>query len=120
RVLAPRRLAAQVDGPAPATSGGARTILQLSDIHLVADPATPVNGHDADARLQAVLDAWHRTGRAADLVLLSGDIADDGSPGAYERVEQAVSRLGVPVLAIPGNHDDPHGVAQRFGDDAVV
>ena len=58
-------------------------------LHLASDPTQPVLGHDADGRLRSVLAAWRRTERTADLVVLSGDIADDGSAGAYARVREA-------------------------------
>lgn len=96
------------------------TVLQLSDIHLPSDPTRRVSGRDPDGGLRTVLDAWRRTGRTADLVVLSGDIADDGSAAAYARVREAVEPLGAPVLALPGNHDEPRLVADAFGGERVV
>jgi 3',5'-cyclic-AMP phosphodiesterase len=96
------------------------TVLQLSDIHLPSDPNRRVSGRDPDGGLRTVLDAWRRTGRSADLVVLSGDIADDGSAAAYTRVREAVAPLGAPVLALPGNHDEPRLVADAFGGGRVV
>jgi 3',5'-cyclic-AMP phosphodiesterase len=86
-------------------------VLQLSDTHLGATLGEPVFGHDADARLATVLDAWKATGERADLVLLTGDLSDDGSTAGCERLAAAVAALGAPVLAIPGNHDKPAVVA---------
>lgn len=85
----------------------ASVVLQLSDTHLGAVAGVPVYGHDPDQRLATVLDAWRATGERADLVLLTGDLSDDGSAGGCERLATAVAALGAPVLAIPGNHDTP-------------
>lgn len=91
------------------------TVLQLSDVHLTAQPGGPVLGVDPDARLGEVLAAWGDRGEAADLVVLSGDNTDDGAVDAYRRLAEAVSALDAPVLAVPGNHDAPPRVADAFG-----
>ena len=95
----------------------AATVLQLSDTHLTDEAGELLYGLDPDVRLATVLDAWRQHGEPADLVLLTGDDADAGSPAAYERLAVAVDSLGVPVMAIAGNHDDPPLVADRFGGD---
>lgn len=89
-------------------------VLQLSDTHLSATKGEPVFGRDADARLTRVLNAWAATGEEADLVLLTGDLADDGSAAGCARLAEAVARLNAPVLAIPGNHDVPAVVASTW------
>ena len=89
-------------------------VLQLSDTHLAAIQGEPVFGRDADERLALVLDAWTATGERADLVLLTGDLADDGSTEGCARLAEAVARLDAPVLAIPGNHDRPAVVASTW------
>ena len=96
------------------------TLLQLSDTHFAADPSQLVNGLSPDARLSGVLAEWRRTGQSADLVVLTGDNTEDGSASACARLSEALSTLGTRVLAISGNHDDPHLVAATFGDDTVV
>lgn len=95
-------------------------VLQLSDTHLSTIPGEPVFGRDADARLAAVLAAWTATGERADLVLLTGDLADDGSAAGCERLADAVADLDAPVLAIPGNHDLPAVVASTWDGPRVV
>jgi Icc protein len=95
-------------------------VLQLSDTHLSATPGATVFGQDADARLATVLDAWAATGQHADLVLLTGDLADDGSVEGCTRVAEAVAGLGAPVLAIPGNHDRAAVVAATWDGPRAV
>ncbi len=91
------------------------TVLQLSDVHLAAVPGGPVHGIDPDARLRIVLDAWAASGRRADLLLVTGDDAEDGSAEAYERLADALAGTDLPVLIIPGNHDEREPLAARFG-----
>lgn len=90
------------------------TVLQLSDTHLTAVPGGPVSGRDPDGRLAAVLGAWAATGQPPDLVVVSGDDADDASPAAYDRLARALDPLDAPVLALAGNHDHPALVAEAF------
>jgi Icc protein len=100
----------------------AATVLQLSDTHLGRVAGQLVYDLDADARVRAVLDAWGRTGQQADLVLLTGDLADAGDDGACQRLADLAASVGAPVLALPGNHDLPAVVRDTWGDDdtAVV
>lgn len=40
-----------------------------------------------------------------DLILLSGDVVDEGRPEEYATARRLLSQLKAPVFAIPGNHD---------------
>lgn len=95
-------------------------VLQLSDTHLRAEPGPGPDGRDPDERLATVLAAWSRMGERPDVVVLSGDNADDASAGGCRRLRQAVGALGAPVLAVPGNHDDATVVADVIGGPRVV
>ncbi|MCE9621982.1 MAG: metallophosphoesterase [Actinomycetia bacterium] len=87
------------------------TVAQISDSHLKREPGTGEGSPDEMLRRAVALVAEAQP----DVLLLTGDIADDGSTEAYARVAQAVKVLGVPVLATAGNHDDPAAVAEAFG-----
>jgi Icc protein len=90
-------------------------VLQLSDTHFTASPEGEVNDLDPAARLERVLAAWDTYGLRADLVLLTGDNADDGSLAACRRLAATVEKLDVPVFAIAGNHDAADSVTVAFG-----
>lgn len=49
-------------------------------------------------------------GAEADLVLLVGDLVNDGTPAQLERMRQCIHEVlpDTPVLAVAGNHDYPH------------
>ena len=91
------------------------TVLQLSDIHFTKEAGGTIGDHEPDARLATVLAAWMSSGEEADLVLLSGDNTDTGSPEAYSRLVVALTALGTSIIAIPGNHDNPDENAKAFG-----
>ena len=88
------------------------TVLQISDTHLRAAPHTPAD-RDPDESLLATIDALRDVG--ADLVLLTGDLADDGSQAALLRLHAAVDDLAAPILAVAGNHDHLDNVRTVFG-----
>lgn len=96
------------------------TILQLSDMHFVAAAGELVYGADPDAQFEATLAACaDQVTGGVDLVLLTGDLTDDRSPAAYERLAGRVEQLGWPVIAFAGNHDDADVLARHFATPQV-
>lgn len=93
-------------------------LLQLSDIHLSAG-GTPVEGRDPARRLRAVLAAARLETEPADALVLTGDLTDDGSRSGCHDLRAALAPLGLPILAVPGNHDDPRAVRDTFGPDVL-
>jgi 3',5'-cyclic AMP phosphodiesterase CpdA len=92
-------------------------ILHLSDTHLRRD-GLDEDGVDAIAALEGMLyDARHV--RDIDLVLVSGDIADDGSvegcAAARERIGTFAAQRRVPHVYCTGNHDDRQAFAAVLG-----
>lgn len=94
-------------------------LLHLSDTHLAA-PGSPSEHPQLDphARLETVLAAVADAG-PFDAVVLTGDIADDGSVDGADWVRSLVAPLAPVVLAVPGNHDRTSAVAEVFGTDSV-
>lgn len=87
-------------------------IVQVSDCHLPREPGTPYRGLNADRNLESLLPGirlWQ-----PDLLLLTGDVSEDGSAPAYGRVCARLSTVGAPVFALPGNHDDAAAMRPFF------
>jgi len=83
-------------------------LIQLSDPHLC------VREGDAERRLARAVAAASELQPGPCAVLLTGDIADEPAVEVYERAHRMVAELGVPVHAIPGNHDDRDLLARTF------
>ena len=98
---------------------GAR-ILQISDIHLFADTSNALLGVKTQDSFQAVRDKIQQQENAAQLILLSGDLAQDNSEAAYIRLAEMLKPLRVPAYYIPGNHDDPKLMAQIFPRENIL
>lgn len=79
--------------------------VQLTDTHIYDGADGRFDGMDTRASLAAVLRAALASG-PCDALLLTGDLAMDGSAGAYAHLD-AVLPAQPPSIAIPGNHDEP-------------
>lgn len=104
-----------IPGAAPAAQFGQypparRTILHLSDTHLLAGGAALGGRYDTAANLAATLRAAEATGVRPDAIVFTGDLTDLGEPEAYKALRAAVDpfaeRLGAPVVWVAGNHDE--------------
>lgn len=87
-----------------------RTLLHLSDTHLLAGNR-PLGGRfDTAANLARTLEAAEATGIRPDALVFTGDLTDLGEPEAYAALRQAVepvaARLGAPIVWVAGNHDE--------------
>lgn len=80
-------------------------IAQLSDLHVRADGTPLVRRFDTLAALDGAIDHVLALQPQPDVVLATGDLADDGLPADYARLAAAFARLPMPVYVIPGNHD---------------
>ncbi len=84
------------------------TVLQITDTHLSANPEARLRGIDTARTLAAVLD--HAQGGPhwpPDAIVATGDIVHDDGRAAYEQFRSMLGGFDVPVLCVPGNHDDP-------------
>jgi 3',5'-cyclic-AMP phosphodiesterase len=97
----------------PAEDRRAVTLVQLSDLHL----RVGEGGAGPARRLQHAVERVASLEPPPHAVLLSGDLADVPSGGAYEQALQLLAPLGVPLHAIPGNHDDRDLLRACFGGD---
>ena len=96
-------------------NGGAAEALklvQLSDCHVSSDPDTEYRGQNAGRSLERLLPAVRSF--EPDLLLLTGDVSEDAGAASYRRVSRLLDTLGVPVHALPGNHDDPSIMQNHF------
>lgn len=83
-------------------------ILQISDTHLHAAADSRMRGVTTYETFLSVLAHAQRDPRwPVDVILATGDIVQDESRAGYERFRASLDSFGIPVLSIPGNHDDP-------------
>lgn len=87
-----------------------RTIVHISDTHLLAGNPPLGGQYDTAAGLVRTLAAVEGLGLGPDAIVFTGDLTDLGEPDAYRALRAAVEpvaeRLGAPVIWVAGNHDE--------------
>lgn len=89
-------------------------LIQITDSHLSTEPDSRLRGVQTWHSLQAVGALAGPELARADAVLATGDLSHDGSPVSYERLRTLFAQWGLPVLCLPGNHDDPEIMARSL------
>ena len=80
-------------------------ILHFSDCHLFENIQGELYGQRTSQTLAAVLRAAAKRASESRMAVVAGDLADDGKEATYRLAERMFAVLGLPVLVIPGNHD---------------
>lgn len=75
------------------------TILQLSDLHLTGEPAIDASYRRFVTVLNQALVA------TPDLLLITGDLVNNGVRAGYDWLFARLQHIGIPYLCTAGNHD---------------
>ncbi|MDO3723224.1 3',5'-cyclic-AMP phosphodiesterase [Marinobacter sp. chi1] len=93
-------------------------VLHLTDPHLMANASGQLLGVNTRDSFSAVIDEVLKSHGQPDLVLATGDLAQDGSEEAYRVFGQRLNVFQCETAWSPGNHDDAgtlRQVAEEFG-----
>lgn len=93
-------------------------ILQLSDLHVFAQPGQVVRGVPTRESLIEVLEKVRATGLVFEQVVVSGDLTHDEQRETYLVVRELLEEWLDRCHVIPGNHDDRALIREVFGDQA--
>jgi 3',5'-cyclic-AMP phosphodiesterase len=97
----------------------AAVIAHLSDTHLLADGVLLGGEVDSVGHLRETAERLRVAAADADVLIVSGDVADLGEPEAYalarELLEPVAAELGVPIVWTAGNHDERPAMRQALG-----
>lgn len=80
-------------------------LVQCSDMHLFADPATKLLGLNTQQSFEQVIRLIQQQQSRIDLLLTTGDIAQQPALTTYQRFLANMQPLNAPHFCIPGNHD---------------
>lgn len=89
-------------------------IAQISDTHIKLPGRLAYQRVDTAAMLAACVAAIEELDPRPDLILLTGDLVDFGSPEEYAFLGKILAPLRVPLVAIPGNHDEREAMRAAF------
>ena len=99
-------------------------LVLLSDLHLysLADAGKEgdqVCSRDIRGDLNKLVDVLNHLRPAPALVVITGDLGHTGTPDQYQELKTIFGRLdpAVPIMAIPGNHDNPAVMREVLGEE---
>lgn len=89
-------------------------IAQLSDIHVRPRGQLFKGLVDSNRMLAEAITHLHQLDRQPDLVVISGDLVDEGQRAEYEMAAELLGTLRLPFVVLPGNHDQRDAFLQAF------
>jgi 3',5'-cyclic-AMP phosphodiesterase len=95
-------------------------IAQLSDTHICRRGHLYKGVSDSNRKFCDAIEHLHELDRRPDLVLLTGDLVDEGHPDEYAMALELLSELGIPYLVIPGNHDNREELRAAFSSHSYL
>ena len=79
----------------------------LSDLH-IGEPGSVMDATFGGAeRLSRTLSAMQHDPFRIDALLITGDLVDHATRSEYRRLRSLLENVTVPIVVLPGNHDDP-------------
>lgn len=88
---------------------------QISDSHVLLGRRL-AGRFDTRAAFLRLMDSVARQPVRPDLLLFSGDLGEDATVEEYAMIGAALRGLGIPVLAVPGNHDAREPMWREMSD----
>jgi len=94
-------------------------VAQITDIHLMAKSNARLHGVDTAVSLQKVLDAIGELSPQPEIIIATGDLAEDGSIATYRRFRDLMASVNIPLYVLAGNHDDISAMHDTLVGEAI-
>jgi len=95
-------------------------LAQISDLHVRPTGERYKDAVDSNRMLADAVEHLNRLDPRPDLVLITGDLVDEGLEAEYASLRMLLARLELPYLLMPGNHDDRERLAVFFSEHAYL
>lgn len=89
-------------------------IAQFSDLHVTGIGKTNAYGVNTEPGLRRCIARLKSLDTVPDVLVLSGDLVEDGKPAEYARLQELLAELSIPLLLLPGNHDRRDALRAAF------
>ena len=99
---------------------GSVLLVQLTDSHLFANADGQLLGMPTRDSLQRVIDLVRAEQPQLAMLLVTGDISQDGSPASYGQFRAMSATLAAPARWIAGNHDHWPVIRSLCGDSDLL
>ena len=87
-------------------------LAQISDLHVRPPGELYYGVADSNAMLDAAIDHVNALDPRPDLLLVTGDLVDEGSDEEYASLRPRLDRCAIPYLVMAGNHDSRDGAGK--------
>jgi Icc protein len=95
-------------------------IAQISDFHLKPEGVLAYEAADTVTPLRRAVDHINALNPRPDLVIVTGDLVDEGAAESYAVVKKLLTPLKPPVYIVPGNHDHKTKLRTAFPHHAYL
>ena len=95
------------------------SILQITDMHILSDPDETLLGINTEHYFHAVLEHAFANNHHFDLILVTGDLAQDPCTASYQRILNSLESYNTTCICLPGNHDDDNLMQQILNTSLV-
>ncbi len=93
---------------------GAVQLVQITDCHIFASAGEKLRELNTRDSFEAVKSAVVKAGGNLDMLLVTGDLSQDGSADSYRYLAQQFDQFGLPSFWLPGNHDERDALEKHF------
>jgi 3',5'-cyclic AMP phosphodiesterase CpdA len=91
-------------------------VAQITDLHIKPSGELAYGVVDTAAALARCVAHLNALEPRPAMVVCSGDLVDGGLPAEYDHLQHLLGALSLPLLVIPGNHDDRAALRRAFPD----
>ena len=95
------------------------SILQITDLHIMPGMDDTFKGISTEHYFNAVLEQAFSKNDYFDLILVSGDLAQDPCPASYQRILSKIEATNTCSICLPGNLDDYKLMLEIFNTNKV-
>ncbi|TWT03215.1 phosphodiesterase [Reyranella sp. CPCC 100927] len=95
-------------------------LAQISDLHVRPRGQLYKGVVDSNRLLQDAISHLHGLDPRPDLVLVTGDLVDEGDPAEYAMLRTLLAPCETPYLLIPGNHDSRDALRDAFAEHSYL
>jgi 3',5'-cyclic-AMP phosphodiesterase len=81
-------------------------VLQLTDTHLLREAKQEMLGINTEKYFLKVMQQAFALNRHYDLMMITGDLTQNPCEESYQRLYYYLTPLALPVICLPGNHDN--------------
>ncbi len=97
----------------------AKSLLHITDLHILPGSDENFLGINTEYYFHAILELAFAEHHHFDLILVTGDLAQDPCPASYQRILNSLEATNTPCICLPGNHDDYELMQQIFNTSLV-